>query len=149
MYNNLPTQWLCQIRRKSRFFFLWRAVNAGIMTRQNSLHIFFPFNECSYFVQTTFYQSWNEFKSSVYEIWPDNAVRWVTHPQSIPARSVFHLYNIQNTGDYKNNLSCFLLAVYFHTMWWSKHLKWCKNTENLRCPAVLEPLQNRFAANDL
>ena len=37
---------------------------------------FFPFNECSYFDQNT-YQSWNECKSSVYEIWPDNTVIWV------------------------------------------------------------------------
>ena len=91
--SHVNTVQVWQIRRKSRFLFLWRAVNAGIMTRQ-SHYIFFPFNECNDYVQATFYQSWNECKSSVDEEWPDNALRWTTHTGTIPARSVFHLVTV-------------------------------------------------------
>ena len=87
--------------------FVPRSVNVNIVQvyqiRRKSLHIFFPFNECRYFVQTTFHQLWNEFQSSGYEIWPDSPVRWVTHTGTIPGRSAFHLYKRWNTRDYKNN----------------------------------------------
>ena len=33
-----------------------------------------PLNECIYLIEAAFYKLWNEFKPSLFEIWPNNAV---------------------------------------------------------------------------
>ena len=49
--------------------FVPRSVNTNAVSGMpDSVPIFFPFNECSFFVETTFYQSLIEIKYSLYEI---------------------------------------------------------------------------------
>ena len=88
---------ICQIRRKRRFFFLWWAVNAGIMTRQNSLHIFFLLMNATISFKPHFI-SHKMILNPLYEIRPDNTVILVTHTGTIPARSLFYLVSVKILG---------------------------------------------------